>query len=886
MPQLEDGEYLLRLSPVSGIFDRTRLAALVWEHCGRERTRGLMVDMCIRVGQAAVAACTAVLLAACTGGVQGDGSNNTMPAPQYTIGGTVSGLGGSGLVLAINTGETLSLGGNGSFTFKTTFPSGSPYYVLVLSQPSTPTQTCLATKGAGTVESNSVTSIAVVCQDKVTATDAVGGTIVGLTGSGLVLQNNGVDTLTVSSNGSFVFPTALPSGSQYNISIVNPPINPYQDCEVLNGKGLTGDSDIASIGIICTVNNSPPHTIGGTVSGVSGTLVLQDNGRDDLTITAAGEFKFPLAIPSGSSYEVTTKSAAGVQSQACTFTNATGTVGNSDINNVVIACAANVSLEASVSGLAGTGLVLQNTSNGDNLTVAANGTSAFPTGLASGQAYNVTIAAQPTNPWQTCVVANGAGPASTGSGVTVTCTTNTYSVSGVINGLPDPDSGANIDLVLQDNLGETVTIHPTDESPFPFTFTTPMPSGSTYSITVQAQPGVDTSNGTAGVVQTSTVCIVSANTGTITNANTSVVINCVRPLGFAYVTNSGDNTISPYIIDSDTGALLPSGQPVSAGTGPSSATVSGNSLLYVSNSGSGDVSGYAIDPNTGSLTPLSGSPFTPGWSAVTSIAAYNADAGTGLYATHPGSQVPGSISAITLGSSGTSFTNIAGSPFATQFGATAGLFFDGGDYPTDYKYYLETDSASNTVSVYLVNSSTGALAPVTNSPFAAGAGPHSVAGIRIFVSQFESNFDHVYVANSGDGTISVYGMDTQSGALTAQGAPVTLGTGLSAVAASVSDPCGCYLFASAAQGVWGFSTNQGGVLTPLPNSPYAAGSGPGPIATLDANVFVVNTVDETISAFAIAPASGGLVPVTGAAVKTGQIPSAIVVTPRPRYDVG
>jgi 6-phosphogluconolactonase (cycloisomerase 2 family) len=842
-----------------------------------------MVDTSIRMGRAAAAACSAILLGACTGGVHNNGSGSTTGSAQYTVGGTVSGLSGLGLVLVTNRGETLNVGGNGSFTFKTSFPSGSPYYVLVLMQPSTPTQTCLPANAAGTVDNANVTAITVVCKDKTAAVDAIGGMVVGLSGSGLVLRNNGGDALAVSSNGTFAFPTTLPSGSQYDVSVFSPPINPYEDCVVLNGQGTTADGDVANIAVACTVNVNPTHTISGTVSGVSGTLVLENNGRDALTLTADGPFKFSLPIPSGSTYSVTTKSAAGAQSQACTFTNASGLVGNSDISNVAVACKANVSLKASVSGLSGTGLVLQNTANGDSLAVAANGTSAFGTGIATGDPYTISVTAQPTNPTQTCVVANGAGTASAGSTVAVTCTTNTYTVSGVVTGLPDPSSGANLNLVLQNNSGDNITMSPTANSPVAFTFAMPVASGTGYSVTVLSQPGISTSFGTPGVVQTSTVCVASAGTGTVTNANiTNVVVNCVRPLGFAYVINSGDNTISPYIIDSVTGALLPSGPPVSAGTLPSAAAANGNSLLYVSNSSSNNLSGYGIDPNTGSLTPLSGSPFAPGLNAPTSVASYDSVAGPGVYVTNSPSSGAGSISGFTIGNSGTSLTNIVASPFATQLGPTAGLFFHGGDTPTFNNYYLETDSTSNTVSAYLVNSNTGALSAAANSPFATGPGPRSVVGIQTFVPATGTNADNVYVANSGDGTISIYTMNTQTGTLTPlqAGPVVSVGAGLSALAAA---PCGCYLLASASQGVSVFSTNATGVLAPVAGSPFAAGSGPGPIATLSNYVYVINTVDQTISVFTQNSATGALTPIAGAAVKTGRTPSSIVVITRPAF---
>jgi Lactonase, 7-bladed beta-propeller len=842
-----------------------------------------MVDTPITVLRAAAVACIAISCAACTGGVLGDASTGGTASapPQYTLGGRVSGLSGSGLVLANNTGETLNVGDDESFTFKTTFPRGSPYYVVVLSQPSSPTQTCVATNSSGTMEASNVTSIMVACQDKTLPADTIGGVVVGLTGSGLVLQNNRTDSLAVAGNGTFVFPTALPGGSPYNISVLTPPVNPYEDCEVLNGKGTAADSDITSIGIVCTVNASTPHTIGGTISGVSGTLVLENNGRDALTLTSDGPFRFPLAIPSGSSYDVTTKSATGSQSQACSFTNAIGTVADSDINNVTIACQANVSLTASVSGLAGTGLVLQDTVNGEMLVVTANGTVAFPGDLTPGNQYDVIVAGQPTNPSQTCTIANASGTASAGAIVPVTCTTDTFTVGGIVTGLPDPAAGA--DLVLQDSLGGTFTIPATSDSPMSFTLPTPIASGATYSVTIKTQPGIDTSAG-AGVTQTSTVCVVSAGAGTVTNTNVAdVVVNCVRPLGFAYVTNSSDNTISTYIVDSDTGALLPSGAPVSTGTAPVSAaavTMNASSLLYVSNSGSSNVSAYAIDANTGALTALAGSPFTMGGlNAPSSIAA----SGSRLYATNAGLASSGSISAGTIGTSG-ALTDVTGSPFAAQPGPRSGMYFSGGDYPTFNAYFLETELASDRVSAYLVDGTTGALSPVPNGPAPTGAAPTSVVGLQIFVQTAAANFDHVYVANSGDGTLSIYSMDTQTGNLTAlPGGPLTIEPGLSAVTAAGLTHC-CFVFASGPHGVWGFSTDQSGALTPLPNSPYAAGTRPGPIGVLaDSYVYVVNTTDQTISPFQIGTSGAPLTPISGPAVKTGGAPASIVLVLRPNF---
>lgn len=77
-----------------------------------------------------------------------------------------------------------------------------------------------------------------------------------------------------------------------------------------------------------------------------------------------------------------------------------------------------------VTGLAGAGLVLRN-NGADDLAVAADGAFRFSRELPEGSAYAVTVAAQPTNPAQTCTVANGAGTARAAvTSVNVSCTTN------------------------------------------------------------------------------------------------------------------------------------------------------------------------------------------------------------------------------------------------------------------------------------------------------------------------------------------------------------------------------------------------------------------------------------------------------------------------------
>jgi uncharacterized repeat protein (TIGR03803 family) len=254
----------------------------------------------------------------------------------YTIGGTVSEMVGTGLVLQDNGGDNLSITGNGSFTFKTAINSGSAYDVTVLTQPSSPAQTCTVTNGSGTASAN-VTSVQVTCA---APAYTIGGSVSGLSGTGLVLQDNGGDNLTITGNGSFTFKTAINSGSAYEVTVLTQPSNPTQACSVTNGSG-TAIADVTNVQVSCA---APTFTIGGTVSGLSGSgLVLQDNGGDDLTPTADGPFTFAHQLSSGATYNVTVTSQP--TGQTCTVTNGTGRVSSTDVTNVIVACSLNQAVE-------------------------------------------------------------------------------------------------------------------------------------------------------------------------------------------------------------------------------------------------------------------------------------------------------------------------------------------------------------------------------------------------------------------------------------------------------------------------------------------------------------------------------------------------------------
>ena len=135
-----------------------------------------------------------------------------------TIGGTVVGLLGTGMVLQDNGGDNLTITANGVFTFATAVTG--VYDVTMKTQPTSPTQTCSVLNGAGTATAN-ITTVQINCAKGLT----VGGSVSGLIGSGLVLQNNGGDNFNVSGTGNvtFTFSSPILPGSNYAVTISSQP---------------------------------------------------------------------------------------------------------------------------------------------------------------------------------------------------------------------------------------------------------------------------------------------------------------------------------------------------------------------------------------------------------------------------------------------------------------------------------------------------------------------------------------------------------------------------------------------------------------------------------------------------------------------------------------
>jgi hypothetical protein len=82
------------------------------------------------------------------------------------------------------------------------------------------------------------------------------------------------------------------------------------------------------------------YTVGGTVSGLTGTVVLQNNGTDNLSISADGPFTFSTRLGMGATYNVIVRTQP--MGKTCTVANGSGSIGDAytgaNVTDVMVTC--------------------------------------------------------------------------------------------------------------------------------------------------------------------------------------------------------------------------------------------------------------------------------------------------------------------------------------------------------------------------------------------------------------------------------------------------------------------------------------------------------------------------------------------------------------------
>lgn len=408
----------------------------------------------------------------------------------------------------------------------------------------------------------------------------------------------------------------------------------------------------------------------------------------------------------------------------------------------------------------------------------------------------------------------------------------TFTMGGTMSGLV-----ANEQVTLANNGGDALIVSTNGA----FTFKTPLAQDSGYAVTVSAQPPGE-------------MCSVSGGSGSAVSTDVaSVVVACQELPQYAYIVNSGDNTVSQFSI-SGSGELIPLGvPPVATGNAPQSVTV--NSALravYVTSLYDKTVSQYTIQAD-GTLTPMTPATVQAGYGS-TSLG-INATGDTAMVTNF----YDGTVSTYEIQPSGALFYQGEG-VFAPSASSA----------PRDVVF----NSAAMFYVVYEQDFTVGQYKQGSTGWSSAPTGPAPVA-IALDTRRY-----YAYVANDGDGSISQY--DSSTGTLRPLDPAFAYGGGLPSSIAI--DSSNSYVYISNVQSqapdvgaVYQYTIGTTGQLVPMATPFVYTGSWPAWI-TLDPfrrYAYVANKVDGTVSEYTIGP-DGALVAL--GTVPAGNSPLSIATT--------
>jgi 6-phosphogluconolactonase len=169
----------------------------------------------------------------------------------------------------------------------------------------------------------------------------------------------------------------------------------------------------------------------------------------------------------------------------------------------------------------------------------------------------------------------------------------------------------------------------------------------------------------------------------------------------------------------------------------------------------------------------------------------------------------------------------------------------------------------------------------SGSPIAALDAPISATVPRqVVLAPKYGAVQFVYVANSGDNSISAYRIKTDGSLVAVPGSPFAAGSEPEQL---TIDPGGKFLYARGfTTGIYGYRIDSTtGALAPLRGSPFAASMGPGSVVIdpTDKVAYANNLNSNSVTAYSIHATSGALVPLPGSPLAI-RAPFRIVLNPR------
>jgi 6-phosphogluconolactonase len=187
--------------------------------------------------------------------------------------------------------------------------------------------------------------------------------------------------------------------------------------------------------------------------------------------------------------------------------------------------------------------------------------------------------------------------------------------------------------------------------------------------------------------------------------------------------------------------------------------------------------------------------------------------------------------------------------------------------------YVTSQGAPAGIAAFTANPATAALTPVTGSPFASDG----LAPFRVTVSP--NRF--VYVTNQNSNDVSAFSINVQGGLTRVAGSPFSLGPGVFTPAGITLSPNGAFLYVTdqGSNQVSAFSVNQTtGALTQI-GSPVLVGTTPMGIVVSPNGAFayVTNQISNFVSVLSIDQGTGALTQSSVSAA--GLRPTGITITP-------
>jgi 6-phosphogluconolactonase len=406
----------------------------------------------------------------------------------------------------------------------------------------------------------------------------------GLAGSGLVLLNNGIDSLTVTASGTATFSTSIADFSTYAIAVQIQPSAPAQICSVINGTGIVEGVAVTvpvSCGTVGTQVGRFAYVVNGAAGSVSGYTVNSTTGaltelvHSPLAIPGAVSLRQALVDPSGSflylldsgadrvyAYKINQSAGGAVPVSGSPFLT-----GNTPVSMTFDF----------------TGAYLYVANNGDNTI------SAYTVTVATGELAPIIgspFGISGLNPSPRQIVASGAYLFAADFN---TSSIDVFSIGMGTGVLKELSNGS---PYATDTGPYSLAIDPTGSVLYTAN-TGPANAGSISAFTLDLSSGILTP--------------VAGNPVAIPVINNITIDSQSR---YLFVTEAAGVALYP-IVNRAIGALgAPvAGSPFATGANPFSVTLDlADEFVYVANEGSSSVSEFTFSPATGALTAVAGSP--------------------------------------------------------------------------------------------------------------------------------------------------------------------------------------------------------------------------------------------------------------------------------------